>query len=361
MLASNVIRLDLEKDIFKARVELSFREGECLGLWGPSGSGKTTILRAIAGFETPKAAYINVAGEVWQDNAKHISLPTYQRSLGFVFQEASLFPHLNVQKNLEYALHRNKSALSPLELNNITELLDIKGLMSKYSGQLSGGERQRVAIARALLSSPKLLLLDEPLSAIDVHKKEEVLPWLERVRRDLGISMVYVTHSLEELTRLADRVAVLRGGEIVTQGSLLEVIASHKSHFYFDNQDPGVLVEGVIGVVDSKWNLVELVFTGGTLWLKDQNFRPGQALRVKISASDVSIATQLPQQTSIQNILPGVIDNITQLKHPGECLVIVNCQGTSFQSKITLRAVEQLELTPGRPVWLQVKSVALLK
>lgn len=357
----NHIRLSLQKNAFAVEVNLQFNAGQCLALWGPSGSGKTTILRAIAGLDPALNAYINIGGEVWQDSSRSVCLPTSKRSVGFVFQEASIFSHLNVEGNLKFAVKRNQKSLSGEFFESIVRLLDIKNLMPKFSPQLSGGERQRVAIARALLTSPKLLLLDEPLSAVDGHKKDEVLPWLERVRRELAISMVYVTHSLDELTRLADSVAVLSQGRIVTQGNLLDVLSSTGDHFHRDSQDSSVLVEGLVSQSDPKWHLVQIAFKGGSLWLRDQNFKLGQTLRVKINASDVSITTELPRQTSIQNVLPGVILEIRHLNHPSERMVRVDCQGFVFLSKVTARSVDQLELRVGRSIWLQVKSAALLK
>ena len=361
MRESNEIRLTLQKDTFKVDVELNFPVGQCLALWGPSGSGKTTILRAIAGLEKVQSAYINIGAEVWQDSSKSINLPTFKRAIGFVFQEASIFPHLSVEENLNYAVRRNRTSLAPSYRESIVDLLEIKDLMHKSSAHLSGGEGQRVAIARTLLSSPKMLLLDEPLSAVDVNKKEEVLPWLERIRRELSISMVYVSHSLDELTRLADSVVVLRGGSILSRGSLVEVLTSADALIYRDAQEPSVFIDGLVTQIDPKWHLVEISFQGGVLWIKDQGFKLGQRARVKINAADVSIATELPSHTSIQNIIPAVISDITELNHPGECLIRVNCQGTFFLSKITSRAVEHLALGVGRPIWIQVKSVALLK
>ena len=357
----NKICLTLQKGTFKSDINVDFKVGQCLALWGPSGSGKTTLLRAIAGLEKAQSGFISIGGEVWHDSSKFINLPTCKRSLGFVFQEASIFSHMNVKDNLEYAVRRNKNKLTPIFWENIVELLDMQRLMHKFSAQLSGGERQRVAIARALLTSPKMLLLDEPLSAVDVHKKDEVLPWLEKIRQELSISMVYVTHSLDEVTRLADSVVVLNEGVIVNRGSVLEVAYSALTPFHTQGEAQGVLVEGTVAHVDNKWHLIELVFVGGSVWIKDQGFKVGQALRVQINASDVSIATQPPIQTSIQNIISGEINQITQQNHPAECMISVNCRGTVFLSKITARALKQLELKPGLPVWIQVKSVALLK
>jgi len=357
----NKIHLALQKDKFEANIELEFQVGHCLALWGASGSGKTTILRAVAGLEEATSAYVNIGGEVWQDSATQINLPTYQRSLGFVFQEPSVFAHLNVEENLKFAVQRNKTKLSPLIWGDIINLLDITQLLKKRAAQLSGGERQRVAIARALLTSPKLLLLDEPLSAVDVHKKEEVLPWLEKIRSEMSISMVYVTHAVDELTRLADRVAVLSEGKIIRQGSLSDVLSISYGPFSSATQDASVLIEGVAIKLDSKWHLVEMSFPGGSLWLKDQSFKIGQRLRVQIKASDISLTTELPSHTSIQNIIPGVITEIAVLDHPGECIVTVKCRESILRSKITTRAIDQLQLELGKEVWLQVKSVALMK
>jgi len=357
----NQIHLSIQKGAFKANVKFDFKVGECLALWGPSGSGKTTLLRCIAGFDKPEAAFVNIAGEVWQSSAQGLNLPTFKRSMGYVFQEASIFSHLNVQDNLTYAVRRNKVQVVPSFWKTIVELLDVAPMMHKYASQLSGGERQRVAIARALLTSPKLLLLDEPLSALDGHKKDEVLPWLERVKQELGISMIYVTHALDELTKLADSVVVMSEGKSIKQGGVIEVLSGLHPHLYTDSHEPSVLVEGVIKQLDTHWHLAQLEFDGGTLWLKDQNFKLAQTVRVKISATDVSIATELPHHSSIQNTIAGNITEILQLQHPGECLVKVSCAGTVLLSKITSRSVEQLHLSAGRPVWLQLKSVALLK
>lgn len=367
MPSSNEIRLSLEKDDFSLELACQFRQGTCLALWGHSGSGKTSVLRAVAGLERSKGAYLKIAGQTWEDTERSICLPVWKRSLGYVFQEPSLFAHLNVDENLRFAVNRNKHPGSEQLWNSTLELLGIHSFMNKYSTQLSGGERQRVAVARALLSSPKLLLLDEPLSGVDANKRGEVLPWLEAIKRELKISMIYVTHAVDEMVSMADQVVVFGVNGQTHQSSVQDALnwqnAQHLAGGNYSRTGEGlfVLIEGPVLEKDALWHLAKIGFPGGALWVSDQNCVLGETMRVRVYADDVSVACETAHASSIQNMIAGTVSKILPLPHPAECLVHVNCQGSLILSKITQRAVHQLRLQLGQSVWLQVKSVSLIK
>ena len=213
-------RYELTLDSFQLSVDASFPAQGVTAIFGHSGCGKSTLLRCIAGLEQAQQAYLNINAQAWDDNANNIRLATYQRRVGYVFQEASLFSHLSVLKNLEFGVKRSESASSRDQMARAIELLDIESLLERKPERLSGGERQRVAIARALAVSPELLLMDEPLAALDMPRKREILPFLERVHREMAIPVLYVSHSPAEVRRLADYLLILEAGKIIAQGNL---------------------------------------------------------------------------------------------------------------------------------------------
>lgn len=218
------LKLTLARPAFNLQVDLTIAAQGITAIYGASGSGKTSLLRCIAGLEKPKQSLIQIANEIWQDDARGVFIPTWKRSIGFVFQEASLFEHLNVMANLEFGLRRVQSDHAPVALQKAIQVLELTSLLKRMPHSLSGGERQRVAIARALATAPKLLLLDEPLASLDMARRHEILTWLETLRDELHIPMLYVTHALEEVTRLADQVIVLEQGKVVANGAPLEVL-----------------------------------------------------------------------------------------------------------------------------------------
>ena len=316
-------------------------------LFGTSGSGKTSLLRCVAGLEHTPGALVRIAGETWQDDAAGVYLPTWQRPLGYVFQEASLFAHLNVRKNLEFGLKRSgaraNGASNTAALDTAIDLLGIAGLLDRSTGKLSGGERQRVAIARALATQPRLLLLDEPLASLDQARRQDILPWLERLRDELKIPLV-----------------VLDAGKVKASGPVSEVLAATDATAVLGD-DTGALLNATVAERDTRWHMARLAFNGGSLWLRDTGLALGRTVRVRVLARDVSVATQEPQQTSIQNLLPCVVQAIVADTHPSQALVRMACGDSVVLARITARAVNALQLKPGMAVWAQVKAAALVE
>lgn len=341
---------------FTLDVDLELPPVGVTALFGHSGSGKTTLLRCIAGLERAPRGRLVMNGEVWQDGDSWV--PTYRRPLGYVFQEASLFEHLSVLGNLRYGMKRVGGA-GQVSLEQAIELLGIGHLLDRRPDRLSGGERQRVAIARALAVSPRLLLMDEPLAALDLKRKREILPYLERLHDELSIPVIYVSHSPDEVARLADHIVVMEGGRALAQGPLAETLARADLPVII-GEEPCAILEAVIGAVDRRWHLARVDFPGGGLWFRDRGLPVGHRVRVRIMARDVSLATRQPEGVSIQNVLRGRIETIGVDEHPGLCIVRVLIGETVFLARLTGRAASDLDLCPGLEVWVQIKSVALM-
>ncbi len=357
MTAPLEIHARLARGEFTLDVDLRLPASGITAVFGASGSGKTTLLRCVAGLERAESARIAIAGETWQDTASGIFMPTHRRALGYVFQEASLFDHLDVRGNLAFAQAR--SGAGGQDLRPLLELLGIAGLLARRPWQLSGGERQRVAIARALATRPRILLLDEPLAAIDLSRRREILPWLERLRDELRIPMLYVTHSGDEVARLADHIVLLEAGAARACGPLTEVL-SRIDLPAVPGEEPGALLHGTIAQLDAEWHLAQVRFDGGALWVQDTGLATGAAVRVRVPAPDVSLALQPPQGSSIQNVLACTVRAIAADAHPSQALVQLGCGQSLLIARITARAAHQLGLAPGTAVWAQVKSAALV-
>jgi molybdate transport system ATP-binding protein len=315
---------------------------------------------------------------VWQDDAAGVYLPTWQRDLGYVFQEASLFEHLNVRQNLHFGLKRTRKPGAEQALAHALELLGIGHLLHRQAGTLSGGERQRVAIARALATQPRILLLDEPLAALDIARRHEILPWLEKMRDELSQPMLYITHSADELARLADHLVVLDQGTVKASGTAQEVLARVDSPVIVGD-DAGVVLHGRVVQRDAQWHLAQVAFAGGALWVRDNGLALGQAVRLRVLARDISISPQPTQDSSIQNHLQARIEAIADDAHPSQALVQLRCAGAKagdpdaaalsiaqseesiLLARVTRRAIHTLQLAPGDAVWAQVKSVAVIE
>ena len=359
------LQIKLKRSAFELDVNVQLPEEGITAIFGPSGSGKTSVLRAVAGLEKSQQGRIQVGAQTWQDTAQGTWLPTWQRPLGYVFQESSLLPHLNVQQNLNFGLKRALSSSNLGQLNATQslqasiELLGIDELLQRMPDQLSGGERQRVAIARAIAMQPQLLLMDEPLASLDAARRQEIFPWLARLRDELKIPMLYVTHSVEELTRLADHLVALDKGQVAAQGPIGAVLTQVITPVLV-GEDAGALISGHIGATDAQWHLSRVDFDGGSVWMRDAQLPVGKAVRIRILARDVSLAASEPQHTSIQNLLQGVIQSITPDAHPSQVLVVLKCGATEVLARVTQKAVSELGLQVGMPVWAQVKSVALV-
>lgn len=349
-------RFRVERPGFTLDVDLDLPGRGITALFGPSGSGKTTLLRCIAGLERPPGGLLTVDGEPWQDSS--IFLPTHRRPLGYVFQEASLFPHLTARGNLEYGMQRVPPPERRVALDRAVELLGIGPLLDRPPEGLSGGERSRVGIARALLTSPRLLLMDEPLAALDVARKNEILPYLERLHDELETPMLYVSHSPDEVARLADHIVVMEAGRAAAQGPLIETLARIDSPIRL-GEDAGVVLDGTVVERDANWHLVRIEFAGGSLWVRDGGHALGHHVRVRILARDISIALE-PQHSSILNTLPAEVVEIADETHPALALVKLRVGQSCLVARLTRRSAAALDLDPGKPVFAQIKAVALV-
>ena len=328
------------------------------GLFGRSGSGKTTLLRCIAGLERTARAQIEFNGELWQDAGRF--LPTHRRAVGYVFQESSLFPHLDVRGNLEFGLRRVPPPQRRLGFDQAVALLDLSALLQQRAPRLSGGERQRVAIARALLTSPQLLLMDEPLSNLDQSSKAEILPHLERLRDSLAIPIIYVSHALGEVMRLADHLVLLEAGRVRAAGPLQQLLARSDlplGHF----EDSGCVFDAVIEEHDPSYHLTYVRIGAGRLAVSLKQAPIGHRVRVRIDARDVSLALKPPELTSIINILPAKVLAVSDDRDPAQTLVRLELATEPLLARITRRSAVQLGIAPGMLLYAQVKSVALME
>ncbi|MGF1644920.1 MAG: molybdenum ABC transporter ATP-binding protein [Thiotrichales bacterium] len=359
--ATGVIRAEVRLDYpgFALDTDLRLPGRGVTALFGHSGSGKTTLLRCIAGLEPGWRGHLSINGEVWQDSERGIHLPTHRRPLGFVFQEASLFPHLSVLGNLEYGRKRVKAATQPVALDQVIELLGIGHLLARKPDRLSGGERQRVAIARALAVSPRILLMDEPLAALDLARKKEILPYLERLHDALDIPVLYVSHAPDEVARIADHLVVMEAGSVVADGPLSATLARLDLPFQL-GEDAGVVLDAVVAERDPEWHLARVDFAGGYFWVRDGGHAPGARVRVRVLARDVSLTLTRHTGTSILNTLPAVVAEIADEAQPALALVRLNVGGAPLVARVTRRSAHALELTPGKIVYAQVKAVALI-
>jgi len=352
------LRFNVARAGFAMDIALELPGKGVTALFGHSGSGKTTILRAIAGLERHAGGYLVVNGAVWQDDARGIWVPTHRRALGYVFQEASLFSHLSVRGNLDFVLKRTGRRDAAL-FDHVLALLGIAHLLNRRTPDLSGGERQRVAIARALLTRPAILLMDEPLAALDGKRKDEVLPYLERIHAELDIPMVYVSHAIEEVARLADHVVLLESGRVLASGPAATTLARLDLSMGLAD-DAGVLVEGRVTGFDAAYDLLQLAAAGGTIHVAHAALAIGTKLQLRILARDVSLALTRPQDSSVLNQLQATVAATWPANTAAHVIVKLDAGGTSLLARITRRSYDQLELETGKPVWAQVKAAALL-
>ncbi len=342
---------------FALNVQLAAPAG-ALALFGKSGAGKTSIVRAIAGLARPAEGRIAVGGNLLFDTATRIDVPAERRRVGYVFQDARLFPHLSVDGNLRYGMRRAKPAERPIGFDAVVGLLDIAPLLDRRPATLSGGERQRVAIGRALLAQPRLLLMDEPLASLDSARKADVLPYLDRLRRELDIPIVYVSHAIDEVVRLADTLALVDAGRIAACGPVGEITARVDLNPLAGRFEAGAAVDTRIVSHDAAFSLSLLEFDGGTLTVPRVDAAPGTAVRVHIRARDVLLATRRPESISARNILSGHV--VALEPEPGAYAEIAIAVGsTRLRARLTRAAVAELDLAVGVPVYAIVKAVAI--
>ena len=387
-------RLTLQRPGFHLAVDLRLPRQGVTALFGPSGCGKTTLLRALAGLDRAQGR-LALDDEVWQDDASGQWRPPHQRAVGYVIQEAALFPHLSVQGNLDYALRRRPArpalpktpggaAPAAVDLPALIALLGIGPLLARRPATLSGGERQRVAIARALASAPRLLLMDEPLAALDAERKAELLPYLERLPQALALPVIYVSHAMDEVARLADHLVLLRAGQVLADGPLATLLARPDLPLARQD-DAGVVIAARVLAHDSAYGLTQVGFAGGTLWLGGSAAPVGALLRVRLLARDISVARQAPVQTSVQNVLPVRLAALQADQHTVllRLCTLLDSDGkashnktsydtashdtersgtepTQLLARITRRSADTLGLQPGDALFAQIKGVALM-
>ncbi|NWG30387.1 MAG: molybdenum ABC transporter ATP-binding protein [Rhodocyclaceae bacterium] len=348
-------RFKLNYPGFTLDVDLSLPSTGVTALFGHSGSGKTTLLRSIAGLERVPGGRLVFDGEIWQDD--NTFLPTHRRPLGYVFQEASLFPHLTVRGNLDYGMKRRPAKA---DFQSTVELLGIGHLLDRKPDRLSGGERQRIGIARALLTRPRLLLMDEPLAALDLARKCEILPYLEQLHEELKIPVLYVSHAPDEVARLADHLVALDAGRVVAAGPLAETLARADLPIRL-GEDAGVVLDATVAARDEAWHLARVELPGGSyLWVRDEGHPIGKPLRVRVLARDVSLAREEPRDSTILNHLRVTVRELADDTHPALLLARAETDGQPLLARLTRRAAADMELAPGMAAWAQVKVVAVL-
>lgn len=346
----------LDRGGFSLDLALELPAAGVSAIFGPSGCGKTTLLRIIAGLERSAVGHLWVDGQVWQDANRF--LPPHRRAVGYVFQEPSLFPHRNVEGNLRYGLRRGQGNGTSVPLEQAIELLTIRHLLGRRPHQLSGGEQQRVAIARALAVEPALLLLDEPLAGLDDERRQEILPYLERLHRELALPMLYVSHSREEVARLADHLVLMEAGRVQAEGRLAELFTRLDLPMA---AQPGAetVIEGVVDDCDTRDGVVRVASDAGPLYAVLGQLAVGQPVRLQVQARDVSVALSAPCDSSILNVMPARIEAIAQ-QEGGHVMLRLRVGTTVLLARVSHRSMRQLGLAPGLDVHAQVKSVALL-
>lgn len=341
-------------------IETRFPGQGVTAIYGPSGCGKTSLLRAIAGLDRYQGL-VSFNEQIWQNDEFY--LPTEKRRIGLVFQDSQLFPHLTVRQNIEFGYHqfsKNNRSKPLFALSEVADLLGVSPLLAKNVQYLSGGEKQRVAIARAIMSQPQLLLMDEPLASLDQPAKKNLLPYLEIISEKFALPVIYVSHSEEEIARLADYLLVMAKGKIVAQGALMTMLASLDSPFARLDSAFGLL-DLRVSNLDTQFQLATLSHDGLSLQIDAHNLQMGQPVRVRILAKDVSLCLTPAQDTSILNLLPANIVEIRPEGNSAHCLVGLSLGSGFISARISNYSREKLKLHLGQQVFAQVKAMALVK
>jgi molybdate transport system ATP-binding protein len=351
------VRLRHRLGSFELHADFSFGDAPLVtALFGPSGAGKSTIIAAIAGLIRPQSGRIELGGETLLDTSKGIFVAPHLRRVGVVFQDARLFPHMSVEANLLYGWRRAHTKPDGAQLDRVVALLGLERMLERRPRTLSGGERSRVALGRALLMSPRVLLLDEPLAALDAARKAEILPYLERLARETRIPMLYVSHSLDEVARLADRMVVVDEGRVAAEGSLFEV-TSRLDLVAGRHLVPGAVLEAKITRHDAAHGLTELAIGANSLVVPEIARAPGESVRIRIDAEDVMLALARPEGVSANNVLPARVSAIADDGFNAD--VQLSLSEAKLVARITRRSLERLALGPGANVFAVIKSVTV--
>lgn len=351
------VDVEMRRDGFELEVCIDAPPG-AVALFGPSGCGKSTLVDAIAGLVRPDRGRIRVDDVVFFDGEHRIDLPPERRRVGYVFQDGRLFPHLRVLGNLRYGERRAPKGERVIGLDHVVSLLGLEALLARKPARLSGGERQRVAIGRALLSQPRLLLLDEPLASLDVGRREEVLPYLERLRDELSIPMVYVSHQFEEVVRIASHVVLMRAGSVLAQGEVSAISLRPELRALVGSEAVGAVVDGHVVMVEPSSGLARVAVGDGEIRVDDPGLVPGRRVRLELLARDVIVALAPHEDLSVRNRLAGVVTDIVD-ESERVALVEVDVGGVRLLARVTRAAVRDLALRPGLAVWCLMKTATL--
>ena len=354
-----MLEVDIAHRLAAFELDIHFRTGRGLtALFGRSGAGKTSVVNAIAGLIRPERGRIVVDGSVLIDTERGIRVPAHRRRVGYVFQEGRLFPHLTVRQNLLFGRWFARDSAPASCLDDVVDLLGIAPLLERRPGRLSGGEKQRVAIGRALLASPRLLLMDEPLAALDAGRKDEILPYLERLRDQASVPIVYVSHSVAEVTRLANTIVLISDGRVRAVGPVQEVMGRAELYPLAGRFEAGAVLAVRVAAHDARWRLTELTGAFGKLMVPLLDAPIGTALRVRIRARDVILALTPPIGISALNVLAGRVEALVPIEE-GALEVEVRLGGERLLARVTRRSGEALGLVPGRQVFAVIKTVAI--
>jgi molybdate transport system ATP-binding protein len=354
-----MLEVDIEHRLAEFDLDIHFRSGRGLtALFGRSGAGKTSVVNAIAGLIRPQRGRIAVDGSVLVDTEKGVFAPTHRRRVGYVFQEGRLFPHLTVRHNLLFGRRFAPATARSIGFDDVVELLGIGPLLDRRPGRLSGGEKQRVAIGRALLARPRLLLMDEPLASLDARRKDEILPYLERLRDQASVPIVYVSHSVAEVTRLATTIVLISDGRVRAVGSVQEVMGRAELYPLAGRFEAGAVLAVRVAAHDTRWRLTELAGSFGKLVVPRLEAPVGTALRVRIRARDVILAAAPPSGISALNVLEGRVEQLVPIEE-GAVEVQLRVGNERLLARITRRSREALGLVPEREIFAVIKTVAI--
>jgi molybdate transport system ATP-binding protein len=330
-------------------------------LFGPSGSGKSTLLRIVAGLETRAVGRVALGDEVWLDSDHRVEVPAYRRPVGYMFQDARLFGHLSAEGNLRYAERRSASARQAVTFAEVVEALDLEALLSRRIGGLSGGERQRVALGRTLLTQPRLLLLDEPLAALDPRRKMEILPYVEELHPRFGIPTIYVSHAVDEVALLADRTVVLDRGRVAADGPTADILEHLDLQPLAERGGAATVIEARVTGHDEHYQLTRFEIGGQTLSVPGTELAEGELARLVVRARDVSLATERPRSVSIRNVLDGTVVDIREDAGSAFAEVAVDLGPARVRARVTRASLHELGLEVGSPVFAMLKSISLEK
>ena len=345
------VAVDHARDPFRLAARFTSAPG-LTALFGRSGSGKTTLVDIVGGLIRPDRGRVAIDGHVLVDTEHGVFVPKHRRRIGYVFQDSRLFPHLTVRKNLLYGRRFTAGDEAADDLPSVVDLLGIGTLLDRQPDSLSGGEKQRVAIGRALLAHPRLLLMDEPLASLDEARRAEILPYIERLRDEAGVPIIYVSHSVAEVARLATTVVILSEGKVTAVGPVADILP------IADIDDGGSVLDATVARHDERFHLTVLASAAGELQVPQLSAAPGTYVRAYIRARDVMLSLRPPEDISALNVLPGRV--VTVISSPGSAHadVRLDCKGATLMARLTVKSVQRLDLIPDRPVFAVIKSVS---